>query len=160
MDATIKGCRTPKRQWQVCRVAISDNRILDCDQQSVTFRYTPSGKKQSKIRRVAGNEFVRGFLQHVLPRGLQKVRYYGWMSSNSRIKLDLVKWLVWLFLGWTFWLASDNAPQEQPLEKEPIRCASCGAAMRVVGLFKGDCSGRVARTKTLLQHARKYLDSG
>ena len=70
-----------------------------------------------KQRRVAGSEFVRGFVQHTLPPSFQKIRHYGWMSSNSKVSLDEVKWLVWLFLGWTFWLASGHAPQRDPASK-------------------------------------------
>lgn len=116
----------------VNRVAISDNRIIACDESTVTYRYTPSESKQSKTRTVPGNEFVRGFLQHSLPRGFQKIRYYGWMSPNSRIHLDAVKWLVWLFLGWTFWLGSAHAPQEEPEPPSVLRCAECGGSMRIV----------------------------
>ena len=72
----------------VNRVAISNNRIVACDEESVTFRYTPSGSKRSKTRPLSGTEFVRGFLQHTLPRGFQKIRYYGWMSPQSRFDLD------------------------------------------------------------------------
>ena len=90
----------------VHRVAISDSRIVACDESSVTYSYTPSGTKQTKTRTVPGIEFVRGFVQHTLPPRFQKIRHYGWMSSNSEVGLDEVKWLVWLFLGWTFWLAS------------------------------------------------------
>ena len=36
-------------------------------------------------------------------RASKKIRHDGWMSSNSKVSLDEVKWLVWLFLGWTFW---------------------------------------------------------
>lgn len=39
---------------------------LDVDEESVTFRYTPSKRKTAKTRDVTGEEFVRGFLQHVL----------------------------------------------------------------------------------------------
>lgn len=113
----------------VYRVAISDNRILACDDQSVTFRYTPSGSKTSKTRTVTGQEFLRGFLQHVLPSGYQKVRHFGWMSSNSRIKRDLVRWLVWLFLGWTYWLGSGHAPQPAKRQPPATPCPRCGAAM-------------------------------
>lgn len=116
----------------VNRVAISDSRIVGCDESSVTYRYTPSGTNHSKTRTVPGNEFVRGFLQHSLPKGLQKIRYYGWMSPNSRVHLDAVKWLVWLFLGWTFWLGSGHAPQEQPDPPSILRCGQCGGSMRVV----------------------------
>lgn len=136
----------------VYRVAISDSRIIDCDDQSVTFCYTPSGEKQSKTRCVTGTEFVRGFVQHVLPRGYQKVRYYGWMSSNSRIDLDIVRWLVWLFLGWTYWLGSGHAPQEK-VGPEPIRCAACGSPMKIIAVVNADC-------RVLVEHSLDYLDSG
>jgi len=137
----------------VHRVAISDSRIVACDETSVTYRYTPSGTKRPEIRRVEGIEFVRGFVQHTLPRGFQKVRYYGWMSPNSRIKLDEVRWLVWLFLGWTYWLASGHAPQEPPHRKPIVGCPACGGPMRVVGVSYQPIT-------TLPEHAIAYLDSG
>jgi hypothetical protein len=136
----------------VYRVAISDKRIVDCDGQSVTFCYTPTGEKQSKTRQVTGAEFVRGFVQHVLPHGFQKIRYYGWTSANSRIDLDMVKWLVWLFLGWTYWLGSGHAPQEK-VEPKPIRCAACGSPLKIISIMNVDC-------QTLPAHALDYLDSG
>lgn len=137
----------------VFRVAISDKRIVTSDESSVTFRYTPSKAKRSKTRKVAGEEFVRGFLQHVLPRGLQKVRHYGWMSSNTRLHLDAIRWLVWLFLGWTFWLASAHAPSDEPAEREPVRCRDCGGRMWIVELLHDSC-------RTLVEHGLAYLDSG
>jgi hypothetical protein len=97
--------------------------------------------------------FVRGFVQHVLPRGLQKVRYYGWMHSRSKIDIEEVRWLVWLFLGWTFWLASGHAPQEEPVERPPVRCAQCGGAMRIVEVVNENC-------RALVEHSVAYLDSG
>lgn len=137
----------------VNRVAISDHRIAACDDSSVTFRYTPSGTKRSKTRTVSGAEFVRGFVQHTLPRGFQKIRYYGWMSPNSRIGLDEVKWLVWLFLGWTFWLASGHGPQGAPPARGTVRCAECGGTMRIVAVLTEACSA-------LPEHSIAYLDSG
>ena len=64
---------------QVHRIvdACTTQRIAALDETSVTFRYTPSKSKRTKTRTVSGKEFVRGFLQHNLPRGFQKVRYYG-----------------------------------------------------------------------------------
>jgi hypothetical protein len=128
-------------------------RQLACSESSVTFRFTPSGTKRSKTRTVTGQEFVRGFLQHTLPRGFQKIRYYGWMSPNSRIKRDEVKWLVWLFLGWTYWLASGHAPQPSPAKPPIARCAECGGMMHVVEVTFDAC-------RTLPEHALAYLDSG
>ena len=85
--------------------------------------------------------------------GYQKVRYYGWMSPNSRIDLDMVRWLVWLFLGWTYWLGSGHAPQEKKDELEPVRCAACGSPMKIVSVINFDC-------RTLVEHSLDYLDSG
>jgi hypothetical protein len=137
----------------VYRVAISDKRIEACDAAGVTFRYTPSKSKVSKTRTVTGNQFVGGFLQHVLPSGLKKIRYYGWMHSACRIDVDAVRWLVWLFLGWTFWLASGHAPQEQPIERPGVRCAECGGPMRIVEIVNVNC-------RALVEHSLDYLDSG
>jgi hypothetical protein len=137
----------------VYRVAISNKRIEACDQSSVTYNYTPSGSKKSVTRKVPGERFVGGFLQHTLPRGFQKVRYYGWMNSSSAIDLEEVRWLVWVFLGWTFWLASGYVPQEQPLERPGIRCAKCGGPMRIVDVVNDNC-------RALVEHSVGYLDSG
>ncbi len=136
----------------VNRVAISDHRIVSCDDSSVTFRYTPSGTRRAKTRTVSGEEFLRGFLQHSLPRGLQKIRYYGWMSPNHRLSLKEVKWLVWLSLGWTFWLGSGHAPQPKYTPPSAVRCAECGGTMRLVAVSHTAC--------VLTEHAIPYLDSG
>ena len=39
-------------------------------------------------------EFLRRFLQHVLPAGFQKVRHYGFLSPNSGTAMEAVRWLV------------------------------------------------------------------
>jgi hypothetical protein len=137
----------------VYRVAISDNRIIACNDHSVTYAYTPSKSKVTKTRSVPGERFVGGFVQHTLPHGFQKIRHYGWMSSNSKIELDETRWLVWLYLGWTFWLASGHTPQPKPTEREPVRCAACGSVMRIVAVVNVDC-------RVLIEHSIAYLDSG
>lgn len=138
----------------VHRVAISDNRIVACDESSVTFRYKPSKSNTVRERRVTGQEFVRGFAQHILPSGFRKVRHYGWMSPNSKVHLDDVRWLVWLFLGWTYWLASGHAPQTLLSKPYQVRCARCGDVMRVVDITTFQPVG------VLSEHGLAYLDSG
>ena len=136
----------------VHRVAISDKRIVAVDESSVTYTIRRSKPKRTETKSVPGEKFVAGFAQHVLPSGFQKIRHYGWMSSNSGIKLDEVKWLVWLFLGWTYWLASGYAPQPKPLTA-PLRCAECGGEMRVVAVT-------YEATLALSDRALTYFDSG
>jgi hypothetical protein len=138
----------------VNRVAISDKRIVAVDEQTVTYRYTPSGESRSKMRTVSGTEFVRGFVQHTLPRGFQKVRYYGWMRNGKRrIQRDEVKWLVYVFLGWMYWLATAHAPQVTAKPPSAVRCAECGEAMHVVEVT-------YEPVRTLSEHGLAYLDSG
>ena len=129
----------------------------------MTFKYTPSGTKTTKTRTVVGVKFVRGFLQHALPKGFPKVRYYGWMASNSRTTRDRVKWLVWLYLGWTYWLGSGVVPQPERYEPKRPPCPHCGGQLHLIAITDG--SGRVLVSRdvprpTLASHATNYLDSG
>ena len=138
------------------KVTASQHVFEKSEKTSVTYRYTPSGTKSALTRTVDGWKFVRGFLQHALPKGFRKVRYYGWMASNSRTKLDRVKWLVWLYLGWTFWLGSRVAPQPERHQNR-IRCKDCGGVLRVIGMTNAE--GRIICC-VLPDHATQYLDSG
>lgn len=137
----------------VFRVAISDNRIESCTDSHVTYRYTPSGEKRPRTKTVTGEEFTQSFLQHVLPRGFQKVRHYGWLSPNSKIDFESVRMLVWFYLGWVYWLASGHAPRQPLPEPAGIRCAECGGPLRIIGVVYCNC-------RTLIEHSVKYLDSG
>ena len=78
-------------------------------------------------------EFLRRFLQHVLPTGFQKVRHYGFLSPNSRVSLDLVRWLIALYHNVVFVLRG-HLPQEAPARPR-IRCAHCGGAMLILIRF-------------------------
>ena len=113
------------------RVAISDQRIVSVTDKSVSYTVTPTKAKRTVERNVEGVKFVEGFAQHILPSGFQKVRHYGWMSSNSSIRRDELRLLVWMSLGWVYWLASGHAPQSEPLVRAS-RCALCGGDLRVV----------------------------
>ncbi len=78
----------------VFRTAISNARILAVDQTHVTFRYKDRGHDTWRTMRLEGVEFLRRFLQHVLPRGFHKVRYYGLWHASKR---DLAS-RAWLLL--------------------------------------------------------------
>ncbi len=135
----------------VYRVAISNNRIVAVDESSVTYRFTPTGSQQSVTRTVPGNEFVRGFLQHTLPRNFHRLRYYGFASQNSKLSMGWVRMLVWFYRGWRYLLAKHVPPE--PIEKPPVRCHECGGEMRLVAITDG--SGAL-----LYNHPLPYLDSG
>ena len=61
----------------VFRVAITNTRIVGLDYQAVTIRYKQRKSNRWRMSRISGQEFMRRFLQHVLPKGLHKVRYFG-----------------------------------------------------------------------------------
>ena len=68
----------------VFRTAISNARILAVDQTHVTFRYKDRKADAWRTKRLPGIEFLRRFLQHVLPRGFHRVRYYGLWHPSKR----------------------------------------------------------------------------
>ena len=59
----------------VFRVAISNSRIVKLEDGRVTFKYKDSATEQVKFATVSAEEFMRRFLQHVLPERFVKVRY-------------------------------------------------------------------------------------
>jgi hypothetical protein len=61
----------------VFRVAITNARLVGLDEQAVTIRYKQRKSSRWAPCRIAGDEFMRRFLQHVLPKGFHKVRYFG-----------------------------------------------------------------------------------
>ena len=68
----------------VFRVALSNNRLESVVNDQVTFRYRVADSKKIKRCRLPAEAFIRRFLQHVLPRGFVKVRYFGWFSPGNR----------------------------------------------------------------------------
>jgi len=78
----------------IFRVALSNRRILKLEDGQVTFRYRETGSRRWKNCTVPAEEFIRRFLQHVLPKGFQKVRYYGLFSSGQRPRLAQARRLL------------------------------------------------------------------
>jgi Putative transposase/Transposase zinc-binding domain len=67
------------------RVAISNNRLLDIDNEKVSFRYKDyRHNSQQKTMTLDAEEFIRRFLLHVLPDGFQRIRYYGFLGNRYR----------------------------------------------------------------------------
>ena len=74
----------------VHRVAITDHRLVAVTRETVTFRYVDRRTQTPRTMTLPGAEFLRRFLQHVLPRGLHKVRYYGlWRPAAARTRARL-----------------------------------------------------------------------
>jgi len=69
-------------------VAISNHRIVNVANGQVTFRWKDyaHGSKQRTMA-VSGQEFLRRFLLHVLPRGFVRIRFFGFLANRHRAQL-------------------------------------------------------------------------
>jgi hypothetical protein len=78
------------------RVAISNERIKNIEDNSVTFEYKDY-KDNSKIKEmtITGEEFIRRFLLHVLPDHFTKIKHYGIISNrNKQSNIRLCRLLI------------------------------------------------------------------
>jgi hypothetical protein len=110
------------------RVAISNHRLLSMDDNHVTFRWKDyAHHSKCRTMTLAFEEFLRRFLQHVLPKGFPRIRYFGWMASRRR--RDLLPVCRALLAAAP--LADTAAP---PTAHEPAvwQCPNCQGQMRVV----------------------------
>jgi ssDNA-binding Zn-finger/Zn-ribbon topoisomerase 1 len=121
------------------RVAISNRRLIACDDKGVTFKwkdYRIEGPERYKVMTLATHEFIRRFLMHVLPAGFHRIRYYGLLASGKRaenvararemlavplLPIDAIK------------AASTDADDPQT-PKHPCPC--CGGRMIIIETFQ------------------------
>jgi len=103
---------------------MSNRRLHRLAGDQVTFSYRESGSGDLRFRTLGAEEFIRRFLQHVLPKGLVKVRYYGFFSPGKRRMLAAIRRLLIKFSAVKF-------SREQTKRNRPeLRCPICGSAMR------------------------------
>ena len=114
----------------VARTAIGDSRILHIGENSVTFRWKDrSDHNRTRQLSLSGEEFVRRYLRHVLPRGLRSIRYYGFChpaAKASRIRVQFHAGAPVQF-GAAIPAAPDDA--------KPHQCPTCGGVTRLMMCF-------------------------
>ena len=67
------------------RVAISNHRLVAVDDKSVSFRWKDYADDHApKTMTLGGVEFLRRFLQHVLPAGFVRIRHFGFLANRAR----------------------------------------------------------------------------
>jgi hypothetical protein len=115
----------------IFRVAISNNRLRKLENGNVTFAYKESATDQVKSCTVTAEEFIRRFLQHVLPKRFIKVRYYGLLSPANRCLLTQASQL----LGVKAPNATSPTRAQHPAP-EPLRCPHCGDPLTLIGPLK------------------------
>jgi len=119
------------------KIAISNQRILAVDKQGVKFTYTDYGDSDKrKMMQLDGVEFLRRFLQHVLPKGFMRIRHYGYLANSVRTKrLGLIQHLLLIAHGVKSECKLLKGKQVIPKEVTCPRC-HCGK-MQIHNRFKG-----------------------
>ena len=125
----------------VNQTALSRKRILADDRQHVTIGYTESGTGEKKAMRLTGHEFIRRFLQHVLPKGFKRLRHYGWSSPAAHKKLTRIRAL----LDW-------RAPELAESEPYAPTCRKCAGALVLVTSWKRGRAPPQARLQSIPLH--------
>jgi hypothetical protein len=125
------------------RVAISNRRLLSIDHRGsletsqVTFQYRPSDTGQLKTCTLSVEHFIQRFLQHVLPRGFVKIRYFGFFAATLRSRLAALQQSL---------LPQAEPPTDQTGQptippttswQDNMRCPKCGQPMLVLSLVDG-----------------------
>jgi hypothetical protein len=120
------------------RVAISNSRLIACDQRGVTFRwkdYRAHGRTRCKTMTLSTDEFMRRFLLHVLPSGFHRIRHYGLLANANR-KIHIAKVRELLHQPTT------EPPSDQPDAltgnaslRPTFVCRHCGAPMIIIETF-------------------------
>jgi ribosomal protein L37AE/L43A len=121
----------------VFRVAISNSRIVKLEAGRVTFKYKDSATNEVKYATVSAEEFIRRFLQNVLPERFVKVRYYGLLSPGNRQLLNRARQLLRARSD----QRDSNQSQKGEAGREAMLCTNCGSEMAVGAKIKAKGRG-------------------
>lgn len=132
----------------VHRVALTNHRIARLDEGGVTLRHKERASGRWRLTRLSGHEFMRRFLQHVLPKGLHKVRYYGlWHPARreqaARVRLLLHRDVPVTTSGTVETDAATSGVSTSERAQSPSLCPSCkqGHLVRIGRLYPEQASG-------------------
>ena len=105
------------------RVALSNHRLVKLEAGKVTFRYRDyADSRKEKLLTLSAEEFLRRYVQHVLPKGFMKIRHYGLLASRQReARLREARRLLLPRLA----LQSSASSGIEPAES--ARCPQCGS---------------------------------
>ena len=117
----------------IFRIALSNKRLVKLENGQLTFQYRDAKTKRFKTTTLTAEEFIRRFLQHVLPKGFIKVRYYGFLSSRHRACLEKIKALLHVRPVARAPTAAANTDAPAAPQAPLMRCPKCGAVMQPVG---------------------------
>jgi hypothetical protein len=110
------------------RVAISNRRLVDLSEDEVTFRYKDyANHHEQKLLTLSAEEFLRRFVQHVLPKGFVKIRHYGLLANRYREeRLQAARRLLLVVLVMSVTTTQDPEPCASVEPTKPVCCPQCG----------------------------------
>ncbi len=114
----------------IFRVALSNNRIVEVENDQVTFSYRLGESGERRACRLGALAFLHRYLQHILPKGFVKVRYYGLFRVGARRALARLRRRLWLQVG-HIRLEALLEEAEERSEARELRCPRCGAVLRL-----------------------------
>ena len=105
----------------VFRIALTNARIAGLDDETVTIQHKDRKTGHARTYRLSGDEFMRRFLQHVLPRGFHKVRYFGLWHPTQRHNAARVRQMLQLQAPpKPDPLQDPGVPPPEPIGAEPV----------------------------------------
>ncbi len=120
------------------RIAISNSRIIDYDQHTVTFKwkdYRVKGKRRFKTMTIPVDEFIRRFLIHVLPARFHRIRHFGLLANHQR-KQNLQTIRQRLGENETTQADLETSPvQEQESKPPAFVCRTCGTPLIIIEIL-------------------------
>jgi hypothetical protein len=100
------------------RGVIAESAILSDTDAQVTFEYLESGTGQRRTRTMPGEDFLWLLLHHVLPKGFQRTRSYGFLHHKARRTLLLVQYALRV-----------AAELSEPAQRPTVNCPRCNTTM-------------------------------
>ena len=112
------------------RIAITHHRLQALDEHGVSLRYKDyRDRGRQKMLRLEGHEFVRRFLLHILPKGLMRVRHFGFLANGCRReRLRQIRGVLAVQVPLSTPKAADPVPERVPRD----RCPVCRTGMLLV----------------------------
>lgn len=114
----------------VFRVAISNRRLVKLENDQVTFRYRATDTGQPKLCTLSAEAFIHRFLQHVLPKGFVKVRYFGFFAPGCRKLLATLRQPLELTYPSC---ENETEATQEPIDVTPkpkLCCPNCGQPLQ------------------------------
>jgi hypothetical protein len=115
---------------------ISLRRILRYDGQRVRYWYNDHKTQQRQEEEVSAFTFIGRMVQHILPKGFHRIRYYGLHATCKAKKVKEVLTRLMVALGrlikGTYRIAVRHTYRERVLAstgRDPLRCRRCGRGM-------------------------------